>query len=199
MKYTLTIKKINAISGLFYIKDIKINTSNIIKNLDELHWVPLSNNKNSRMVQHYGYKYDYLTKKINVKSNELPNFLLNLQSILTQICINIDICKTTYEFNQCIVNNYYTGQGISKHIDVKSYGEIIGCFSLGSGATMRFTNSINDEKHDIYVEPNSLYIMSGDARYIWTHEMIYAKYDNVDNKIIPRDRRISVTFRNVPI
>ena len=35
---------------------------------------------------------------------------------------------------------------------------------------MTFKNK--DKTHDLYVKPNSLYIMSGDSRYLWTHEMM---------------------------
>lgn len=89
---------------------------------------------------------------------------------------NID---DNYSFNQCIVNNYEAGQGISKRTDVSSYGDVIGCYTFGSGATMVFKKYT--EKYELYVEPNSLYIMSGDARYKWTHEMLGKHSDMVLN------------------
>ena len=101
-----------------------------------------------------------------------------------------------YKINQCIVNNYSVGQGISKHIDVKSYGNVIGCFTINSGATMIFRHL--DKSINLYVEPNSLYIMSGEARYLWSHEMTTNKYDKINDTMNKRDRRISITFRNVP-
>ena len=56
------------IPGLYYVNDLKEdNMKNIIEELDKLTWVKLSNSQNSRMVQHYGYKYDYKTYNINVK------------------------------------------------------------------------------------------------------------------------------------
>jgi len=72
------------------------------------------------MVQHYGYKYDYKTYNINVKCQPMPEFLNLLKLLLTDICIQLNIINNDYEFNQCIVNNYLPGQGISKHIDVKN-------------------------------------------------------------------------------
>ncbi len=185
------------IPGLYYVNDLKEdNMKNITEELDKLNWVKLSNSQNSRMVQHYGYKYDYKTYNINVKCEPMPGFLNLLKLLLTDICIQLNIINNDYEFNQCIVNNYLPGQGISKHIDVKKYGDVIGCFTLGSGATMTFKNK--SEEEDLYVNPNSLYIMSGDSRYVWSHEMAQKKYDIVDNIKINRERRISVTFRNVP-
>jgi len=185
------------IPGLYYVNDLKEdNMKNITEELDKLNWVKLSNSQNSRMVQHYGYKYDYKTYNINVKCEPMPGFLNLLKLLLTDICIQLNIINNDYEFNQCIVNNYLPGQGISKHIDVKKYGDVIGCFTLGSGATMTFKNK--SEEEDLYVNPNSLYIMSGDSRYVWSNEMAQKKYDIVDNIKINRERRISVTFRNVP-
>lgn len=190
------IEKFEKIQGLFYIDNIKEDTSFVISELDKLEWIPLSNYKNSRLVQHYGYKYNYSTYQINEKCNELPIFLNNFRDILTDICLQLNIIDKNYKFNQCIVNNYYTGQGINPHIDVKSYGSVIGCFTFGSGTIMKFTKDKDDI--DIYVKPNSLYIMSGDSRYKWCHSMPCKKNDIVNNSKIQRDRRISLTFRNVP-
>lgn len=184
------------INGLFYVDDVNENNNDIIEQLDKLKWSPLSNSINSRVVQHYGYKYNYATYKINEKCDDLPEFLNIFKNKLTDICIKLNIIDTSYNFNQCIVNNYDVGQGISPHIDVKSYGDVIGCFTLGSGAIMKFTNK--DETFEIYAKPNSLYIMSGDARYKWCHSMPIKKYDIVNGDKITRKRRISITFRNVP-
>ena len=106
--------------------------------------------------------------------------------------------KLPSEFNQCIINNYYPGQGISKHIDDERYGDVIGCFTLNGGCNMLFEyygvgrNSIEQR-----VEPNSLYIMSGESRYRWLHSMPQRKSDYVNGKKIKRVRRVSVTFRKV--
>jgi hypothetical protein len=101
------------------------------------------------------------------------------------------------KFNQVIINKYEPGQGISKHTDAKDYGPIIGCYTIESGATMKFNK--DKDSVSIYTKPNSLYIMSGDSRYKWTHEMTSTKSDNVDGKRVPRTRRISITFRHVPV
>ena len=99
------------ISGLYYIDDLKEhNMPNIISQLDECEWLPLSGNSNSRLVQHYGYKYDYKTYNINIKTYDMPSFLIYLKKILHDICIQLNIIDEKYEFNQCIVNNYLSGQ-----------------------------------------------------------------------------------------
>lgn len=71
-----------------------------------------------------------------------------------------------------------------------------GSDTVGSGAIMRFR--LGSEKKELYVEPNTIYIMSGDARYKWTHEMPSNFNDVIDGEKIKRGRRISITFRNVP-
>jgi len=186
------------IPGLYYVNDIKEEAAeNIITELDKFEWVPLTNSANSRLVQHYGYKYDYKTYNIKNKCDDIPECLMMLKNLLTDICLEMDIINEDYVFNQCIVNNYLPGQGISRHTDVKKYGGVIGCFTLGGGATMTFKNNDHEDEH-LYVAPNSVYIMSKDARYLWTHEMISKKIDIVDNIKTKRERRISVTFRNVP-
>ena len=193
---TVTVEEMNLPPGLFYIDDVKEDGNAITKELDKMKWIPLSGHSNSRVVQHYGYKYDYKTYNIYNKCDDIPEFLMVLQNILNVICRELGIINDKYSFNQCIVNNYYPGQGISRHTDVKKYGNVIGCFTLGGGATMTFQK--DNIIQYIYTKPNSLYIMSGDSRYKWTHEMCSRKYDIVNDVKIDRSRRISVTFRNVP-
>ncbi len=186
------------VTGLFYMDNAIDNPSDIIDDLDEREWKPLTDSKNSRIVQHYGFLYDYKTHKIGEKGEKFPKCIRTLAKNLTKICENAGLISRKYTFNQCIINNYLPGQGISKHIDVKSYGDVIGCYTLNGGSIMRFT-SPEGVTHDVYVKPNSLYVMSGDARYKWTHEMPSCKYDTVDGKKLRRERRISITFRNVEL
>lgn len=83
------IENIN-VPGLYYISDIKEDTSSLITNLDKLKWKPLSSNKNSRKVQHYGFKYNYNTFNIKEKTAELPDFLIPLKNKLTKICQKLE-------------------------------------------------------------------------------------------------------------
>lgn len=186
-----------AVPGLYYIDNIHEATADTIAELDACPWTPVSTSDNSRQVQHYGYKYNYATGNINEACDPIPAFLETYKNLLHHICVQLELITPTYQFNQCIVNNYTQGQGISAHIDVKKYGSVIGCFTLGSGATMVFEH--DGEKKEVYVKPNSLYIMSGDARYIWKHSMVSRKSDKVDGVRQERGRRVSITFRSVPL
>jgi len=42
-----------------------------------------------------------------------------------------------------------------------------------------------------------LLVLTGEARYLWSHGINARKTDELDNKIIERQRRISITFRKV--
>lgn len=196
MAHEINVTNVTKVKGLFYIEDIKEDTTHIISKLDTFSWQPLSASKISRVVQHYGFKYNYHTYKINERCNALPECLTVLKNMLTDTCLQLGLIDANYEFNQCIVNNYYAGQGISPHIDVPTYGEVIGCFTIGSGATMKFTHG--SEEVDLYVNRDSLYIMSGDSRFKWKHSMTSKKSDIVNDTKIERARRVSITFRNVP-
>ena len=75
------------------------------------------------------------------------------------------------------------------------FGHVIACLTLGSGVEIEFTRP-KHESFKIYTEPNSLYIMSGDARYFWKHAISQRKNDKINGKNKPRGTRISLTFRN---
>jgi alkylated DNA repair dioxygenase AlkB len=49
----------------------------------------------------------------------------------------------------------------------------------------------------IVLEPRSLLVLRGEARYQWTHGIAKRQQDNVNGTVIARERRLSVTFRNV--
>ena len=184
-----------SIQGLYYTEDIQAN--DVIEALDQGHWSSVTDAPNSRRYQHFGFTYNYQTRKIDEACDPIPESLIPLQQFLTTFCKQNGLIDDTYVFNQCIVNDYQPGQGINKHTDIKAYGAVIGCYTFGSGATMTFRNK--DRVEHLYVKPNSLYIMSGESRYLWTHEMPSRKSDVVLGKKVPRDRRVSVTFRYAPI
>jgi alkylated DNA repair dioxygenase AlkB len=149
-------------------------------------WASITDSPNSRRVQHYGFRYDYRSGQIADTTTEIPSELFDLCPMAKGLGMN-----------QVIVNEYEPGQGISAHIDSAAYGGTILCYTIGSGATMRFT--YNEGKMDLYVAPRSLYIMEGEARYDWKHEMIARKSDVIQGKRVARGRRLSVTFRIVPV
>jgi len=183
------------VSGLYYIEHV--DTDGVLAALDQREWKPVTHSQNSRKIQHYGFTYNYVSRKVATVCEPIPAELEGLKRLVTEACVQRGLIDATYEFNQCIVNDYQPGQGIAKHADVKAYGPVIGCVTLESGADMTFRR--DNETYTLYTEPNSLYIMSGEARYRWTHEMAARKSDVVEGRRVARGRRVSVTFRNVTI
>jgi alkylated DNA repair protein alkB family protein 8 len=183
------------VSGLFYIPDLDINGQEIIDELDKKEWKPITKSVQSRKIQHYGFTFDYASGKVGTACDDIPPCLTGLRRMLAEFCTSTGMDDEKYEPNQCIVNDYQPGQGISRHVDAAGYGPIIGCFTLGSAAAMTFRRE--DLVEDVYVKAESLYVMTGDARYKWTHEMASRMSDKVHGERLKRGRRVSVTFRSV--
>ena len=102
------------------------------------------------------------------------------------------------EPDQVIVNEYLPGQGIAAHIDREHcFGEQIATVSLGSHCVMRFENKRLDQKIDVELQPRSLTMITGDARYKWTHSIPARKSDSLRGERVLRGRRLSLTFRTV--
>lgn len=96
-----------------------------------------------------------------------------------------------------LINEYHPGQGIGAHKDrdterIKS----VAIISLGSPIMMDFTR-LNHAARTQYLYPRSRLIMQGEARDKWMHGIIGRKTDRVGGLILPRQRRLSVTFRYV--
>lgn len=138
-----------------------------------------------RRVQHYGYKYDYKARAVTQDSylGPLPEWLLSIAN------------KLSFKPDQAIVNEYLPGQGISAHIDCQPcFGNTIASLSLGSSVMMQFAK--DGQKEELYLAPRSLIILSGQSRHQWTHAIPARKSDVVNGIKLPRDRRVSVTFRS---
>lgn len=178
------------IPGLTYIPDFITRNEEavLLAAIDEQPWL----NDLKRRVQHYGYKYDYKARAVAGDSylGVLPDWIGPIARKLK----NEGLFQGVPD--QVIVNEYLPGQGISAHIDcVPCFDQIIASLSLGSGASMQFTRE--REKRDLYLEPRSLVILSGPARYDWTHAIPARKSDIVAGFKTERTRRVSLTFRNV--
>ncbi len=142
----------------------------LISQIDAQPWL----NDLKRRVQHYGYKYDYKARRVtsDLKIGEVPKWL--------QILPN---------FDQVIVNEYLSGQGITPHIDcIPCFDEKICSLSLLEPCEMVLERGT--QKYSIILEPRSLLTFEGEARYNWKHS-IPARKSNVNN------RRVSITFRRV--
>ncbi len=180
------------ICGLTYIPDFitKEEEQSLLASIDSAPWL----NDLKRRVQHYGYKYDYKARTVNDDAylGPLPKWVTPLSQRLFKEKIFSAVP------DQVIVNEYQPDQGISAHIDcVPCFDGTIASLSLGSSCVMEFSNARMQEKKEVLLEERSLIVLSGEARYDWTHAIPGRKSDVINSQKMYRARRISLTFRNI--
>ena len=95
------------------------------------------------------------------------------------------------------INDYAPGTGIGAHRDLGGEAiEIIAILSLNAAIMFEMTR-IGFETQPHYLQPRSLFIMQGEARHKWYHGIPGRRSDRVGGVIVPRRRRLSITFRCV--
>lgn len=62
---------------------------------------------------------------------------------------------------------------------------------------MLFSDVKQGQEVPLLIEPRSLVVMQGDARYSWKHSIPPRKKDTYEGRIIERSRRVSLTFRTI--
>ncbi|KAH0588210.1 hypothetical protein J132_02130 [Termitomyces sp. J132] len=159
----------------------------------------------------------------------LPPVLHELLSVLEAILLPV-VAPETHELlfprvptsaRQAILNLYQPGEGITPHLDLlQRFGDGIIGVSLGSGCVMQFarvrenagghqqpTDCVAERsKWDIYLPERSVIVLSGDARYKWTHGIgkhtedyvtlpHTGEVDKTAGQRIKRGVRLSITFR----
>lgn len=180
------------ISGLSYLPDY-IDAGEeqaLLQKIDDLPWM----NDLKRRVQHYGYKYDYKARAVtrDLYLGALPDWLENYAAALHREGL------FKQQPDQVIVNEYLPGQGIAPHIDcVPCFSEPIASLSLGSACVMDLVQVGSGQAISKLLEPCSLLVLSDEARYQWTHAIAPRKTDKFEGAVIPRGRRVSLTFRKV--
>lgn len=181
-----------SINGLTYISDYLDSASEqeLLDTIDAQPWL----DDLKRRVQHYGYKYDYRARAIDSSMflGPLPDWAAALAEELHSRGIYPQMA------DQLIVNEYHPGQGIAAHVDCEPcFDGTIASITLGSGCTMDFTHVGDNSKYSQYLEPRSIVVLTGEARYDWRHAIAPRKSDIHNDLKIERGRRVSLTFRNV--
>lgn len=116
-------------------------------------------------------------------------------------------------FDQLIANRYKPGEGICAHVDLMRFDDGIAIISLESACVMHFSraepsSSVDSDtpKHrdgestkvPVLLNPGSLVLMSGDARYLWKHEINRKPGTQLWNgRELEQHRRTSVTLRKL--
>lgn len=179
------------VSGLEYKREFITSEEQkrLISFIDENEW----SNELKRRVQHYGYRYNYKVRKID-ESLRVTSIPHELDFILERL-VSDGIFDAKPD--QLIINEYLSGQGITKHTDcVPCFKDTIVMISLNSTCVMKFTKD-NMETVELFLEPRSMLVCSGESRYEWAHEIPPRKSDKHNGNIVYRDRRVSLTFRQV--
>lgn len=147
-----------------------------------------------RRTQHYGWVYDYKRRTVtrDMYLGPLPEFLDRLATKLV-----VDGWMTVKP-DQVIVNEYAPGQGIGLHVDCEPcFGEQVVSLSLESNCVMNFEEVEGEGKHQVYLMRRSILRIEGAARHRWRHGIAAVKTEQFNEHTIKRQRRVSVTFRNV--
>lgn len=98
-------------------------------------------------------------------------------------------CPPGTAFDQCIVTHYPDGAGIGWHPDAPCFGDCIMAVSLGHTARLQFAPTGSETARcEIPVDPGSLYVMRGPARWDFQHQVVKVKAE-----------RYSITFRSVRV
>jgi len=186
------VNDVSSIDGLTYIPQYisQEEERNLTNHINAETW--LSDIK--RRVQHYGYKYDYKARNINYDMylGHLPDWLnfiakrLNHEKYIDSVP------------DQLIINEYLPGQGIANHVDcAPCFGDTVISLSLNSYCVMDFINLQTKQKIEVLLEPRSLVVINGTARYSWSHGIAARKVDVFNGITLNRQIRQSLTFRKV--
>lgn len=113
------------------------------------------------------------------------------------------ILFTSTRPRQAIFNLYLPGEGITPHIDLPHRYEdgVIG-ISLLSTTVMEFSR--NQVRHSLVLRPGDIYILEGEARDFWKHEIVaregdWVREEDGEERWVKRRTRMSVTLRRMKV
>jgi alkylated DNA repair dioxygenase AlkB len=149
-----------------------------------------------RRVQHYGYRYDYKSRRIDRTQylGPLPSWCEYYAEQFHAAGYFVDAPP-----DQVIVNEYEPGQGIAPHIDcTPCFDDTVISISLGSACIMNLSRAADPTiTVDQILMPGSAIILQDEARFEWRHGIKPVKADTISGKRCLRQRRVSLTFRKV--
>lgn len=177
------------IDGLTYIADyIDERTHDVLLASADAHpWL----NSVDHGVQIYGYRYSKQSDAA-FKIGDLPEWSVAIAKRLQSDGLIAAMP------NQLVANEYPPGSGIFDHVDQSAFGDTAISLSLGSTCVMRFTDPRDSTKYDVLLQPRSVIVLTGDARWKWTHSIPARHSDLWEGQELIRGRRVSLTFRAVP-
>jgi hypothetical protein len=100
-------------------------------------------------------------------------------------------------FDQMLVNEYLPGQGIAMHCDYEPFDRTVVSISLLAPCVMDLRRRTDGRRESVLLEPRGILVLSDQARYEWQHGIARRKNDHWNGVRIPRQRRLSITFRRL--
>jgi len=178
-----------AIEGLRYLPDyLDQATHDSLLSLVDLHpWLWTVDHR----CQVYGYRYHHPTRSV-LPVGELPGWASQMLIRLRRDGLVPAVP------NQMVVNDYEPGSGFFAHVDQPAFGDSVASVSLGSSCVIEFSKLDEGRSEDILLEPRSVLVLSGEARWNWRHGIPARAADIWQQGEQPRTRRVSLTFRIVP-
>lgn len=196
-KYTLSAEQTELIPGLTYLKDfLTVDEEQAL--LAEVDNKPWDGENKSRRTQQFGYGFHWRNRhskallRLPSPRDRMPQAALTLLTRLEK-----QGHMPAMEFQQCIVNDYVGGQGIKPHRDREFFGELVLGISLLEPVVMDFKCIRIHEVRALLLEPRSVLVMQGEARWLWQHSITSAPNLLYRGKHLPRGRRTSLTFRTI--
>ena len=165
----------------------------LLARIDEAEW----SEELHRRVQHFGWRYDYRQRQIDetMRLGDLPAWAEELARRLVSEGL-VDARP-----DQLIVNEYCGNQGITRHIDQpRSFAGQVATISLLETWGMVFRRRGGKDKVEKRLARRSVAVLTGEARYQWTHEIPARNTEPAGpgaSGRVERKRRISLTFRRV--
>ncbi len=179
------------IPGLTYVPDYisRAEEAALIAAIDQQPW----SMELLRRRQWYGWAYDDSPLGVDedYRSSPMPDWLRPFSERLAA-GRHLDGIA-----DRALINEYFPGQGIGAHKDrdierIKA----VAIISLGAGIMMDFTRMGHATRCQ-YLQARSLVVMRDEVREHWLHGIVGRKGDKVGGLVVPRQRRMSLTFRYV--
>ncbi|MBC6983508.1 alpha-ketoglutarate-dependent dioxygenase AlkB [Caulobacter sp. 17J80-11] len=119
-----------------------------------------------RQVVSFGWRYDFTAGGLRPAA-PIPDFLKPLRVRAAEAA-----GLTAADLQQALVTQYPPGAAIGWHKDRPEFAEVVGVSLLAPGLLrFRRPGGRGWERASLTVEPRSLYVLAGPARYAWEHSL----------------------------